>query len=344
MPSRERIGWVPTVAFGGSLIALLLIATSSARAEEPKTIGSIDRFDPSFDKLVPHGAKIEVLGRGYKWSEGPIWVRNGEYLLFSDIPNNVIHRYRNGKIDLFLYPSGFTGKKPFTGREPGSNGLTLDAKGRLVICCHGDRCIVRIEKDGSRTVLVDRYQGKRLNSPNDLTYHSNGDLYFTDPPYGLSSPAKQELDFCGVYRLGTDGRLTLLTKEMTRPNGIGFSPDEKTLYVAQSDGKAKLWKAFSVKQDGTLGEARVFCDSTKWKPPLAGPGYPDGLKVDVHGNLWATGPGGVLVFSSKGKLLGRVNTGCPTANCAFGEDGSTLFITAGRYLCRLRTTTRGTRF
>jgi len=323
------------------MIALItLVSTPLAAEEKPKTVGSIERLHPQFDKLVPKGAKMEMLGTGYKWTEGPVWVAEGGYLLFSEIPSNRIYRFKGGKIALFMHPSGYTGKKPYSGREPGTNGLAIDSQGRLVMCCHGDHCVARIEKDGRRTILVNSYQGKRLNSPNDLAFHKNGDLYFTDPPYGLPKEPVRELDFCGVYRLAKDGKLTLLTKEMLRPNGIAFAPDFKTLYVAQSHGKAAIWNAFPVKEDGTLGPPRVFFDATKWIGKR--PGAPDGLKVDIHGNLWATGPGGVLVFSPAGKLLGRLITGVPTANCAFGEDGSTLFITAQKSLLRIRTTTKGT--
>jgi gluconolactonase len=319
---------------------------SMAHAAKPATIGKIERLDPAFDKLVPADAKIEVLADGFEWSEGPVWVKEGGYLLFCDIPNNVIHKWApNAGISVYLEKSGYTGEAPFTGPEPGSNGLALDAQGRLVTCCHGDRVVRRIEKDGKRTVLADKYMGKRLNSPNDLDYHANGDLYFTDPPYGLpkryDDPAR-ELDWCGVYRLSPDGKLTLLTKEMTRPNGIAFSPDQKTLYVANSDPELAIWKTFPVKEDGTLGAGKVFYDATKWVPDR--PGLPDGLKVDQNGNVWATGPGGVLVFSPEGKLLGRLDTGEKTANCAFGDDGSTLYITADMYLCKVKTLAKGRGF
>jgi gluconolactonase len=324
------------------LVLMSVCAASAGRpgtAEDaPKVVGEIERIDPEFDKLVPPKAKMDVLSSGHEWTEGPVWVSGQSSLLFSDIPRNSIYRIKCGKVDVFMHPSGYTGQPTFTGKEPGTNGLALDAEGRLVMCCHGDRCVARIEKDGARTVLADRYDGKRFNSPNDLAYHKNGDLYFTDPPYGLPDRSAQELDFCGIYRLSQDGKVTLLYDKMTRPNGIAFSPDCKTLYVAQSDPKAAIWNAFPVKSDGTLGQPKLLFDATKWV--ASRPGLPDGLKVDVHGNLWATGPGGVLVLTPQGKYLGRLNTGERTANCAFGEDGSTLFICADMYLLRVRLTTK----
>jgi gluconolactonase len=326
------------------LLAFPAFLMAQEKSALPKTIGKIERFDAAFDKLVPAGATIDVLGGGFDWSEGPVWVKDGEYLLFSDIPPNRIHKWKAGEgVTLFKEKIGYSGKEAFTGTEPGTNGLTLDSQGRLVMCCHGDRMIKRMDAAGNLSILAEKYEGKRFNSPNDLVYHSNGDLYFTDPPYGLpkreNDPAR-ELDCFGVYRLGKDGKITQLTKEMTRPNGIAFSPDEKTLYVAQSDPAAAIWKAFPVKADGTLGDSRVLFDATAWvKEGL--PGLPDGLKVDVQGNLWATGPGGVSVFSPAGKLLGRLNTGEKTANCAFGEDGTTLFITADMYLCKVKTLVKG---
>ncbi|MHB8969485.1 MAG: SMP-30/gluconolactonase/LRE family protein [Pirellulaceae bacterium] len=314
-----------------------------ARGEEPRTIGSIERLDASFDQLVPPDARLEVLADGFEWSEGPVWLASAKTLLFSDIPRNQIVAWNAEQgIRVFRESAGYTGKEKFSGAEPGTNGLTLDAQGRLVMCCHGDRLIRRLESDGTVTTLADRYQGKRFHSPNDLVYRATGDLYFTDPPYGLPGGLEgphAELAWCGVYRLAPDGAVTLLTKSMTRPNGVGFSPDGKTLYVAQSDPKAALWMAFPVRDDGTLEEGRVFYDATRWVGER--PGLPDGLAVDTMGNVWATGPGGVLVFSPAGKLLGRLNTGQATANCTFGEDGKTLFITADMYLCRVRTNVTG---
>jgi gluconolactonase len=346
---REREGDVMRYAWYLWKVALAVVCGWSVfmgleiRAEEPKTIGSIERLDPSFNQLVSPDARLEVLADGFEWSEGPVWLAASRTLLFSDIPRNHIVAWNAEQgVRVFRESVGYTGQEKFSGTEPGTNGLALDAQGRLVMCCHGDRLIRRLESDGMLTTLADKYQGKRFNSPNDLVYRANGDLYFTDPPYGLPGGLEgpqAELSWCGVYRLAPDGAVTLLTKSMTRPNGIGFSPDGKTLYVAQSDPKAAVWLAFPVRDDGTLGESRVFFDATRWVPER--PGLPDGLAVDTLGNVWATGPGGVLVFSPAGKLLGRLNTEQATANCAFGEDGKTLFITADMYLCRVRTKVTG---
>jgi len=328
--------------------SLSLFAGKSLPAAEKAypTLGAIERVGPKFDELIPRNAVLQKLAEGFRWSEGPIWVRNGDYLLFSDIPNNAVMKWSPSQgLRLFLRPSGYTGAQP-RGGEPGSNGLLLDRAGRLVLCQHGDRRVARVEKDGRWTTLADRYQGKRLNSPNDAVFKSNGDLYFTDPPYGLEGEAQKrigELGFCGVYRIATDGTLTLLTDQLTRPNGIAFSPDEKTLYVAQSDPNRLVWMAFDVQPDGAIANGRVFFDASPWaRQGLQG--APDGLKVDKAGNLFATGPGGVNVFSPQGEFLGRINTGQPTANCAFGDDGSTLYITANMYLCRIRTNTKGLGF
>jgi gluconolactonase len=340
---------VKRIAILSAALAALALMTTTTQGETPKTIGSIERLDPAFDKLVPEGAAIEVLGSGFDWTEGVCWVKDGGFLIFSDIPPNKIMKWdpKSG-ISLFMEKVGYTGKEPFVSEtpEPGTNGLMLDPKGRIVACCHGDRVIKRIEKDGKLTVIADKYDGKRFNSPNDCVYKSSGDLYFTDPPYGLPKREKdptRELDWFGVYRLGTDGEVTLLTKEMTRPNGIGFSPDEKTLYVAQSDPEAAIWKAFPVNADGTLGKSRVLFDATKWAKE-GRPGLPDGMAIDKQGHIWATGPGGVYCFTPEGKPLGRLNTGERTANCKFGDDGKTLFIAADAHVCRVKTNVTGTNY
>ncbi len=335
------------------LLATLLSATlqlascSSAPTETTlATNGQIVRLDPRFDQLVPREAKLEKLADGYNWVEGPVWNRKEGYLLFSDIPSNSVYRWQEGKgTSLFLKPSGYTGQDPFEGREPGSNGLAYDTEGRLVLCEHGDRRVARLEADGSKTTLADRYEGKRLNSPNDLVFKSNGDLYFTDPPYGLPKTfedPRRELDFCGVYRLSKDGLLTLLTKEIKAPNGIAFSPDEKTLYVASSDPNRAIWMAYEVKDDGTIANGRVFFDATPWVKGKKG--LPDGMKVDQDGNLFATGPGGLHVFAPDGRHLGSIEMSVPTANCAWGDDGSTLYLTADKAIYRIKLTTKGRGF
>jgi gluconolactonase len=305
-------------------------------------IGKIEREDPRFDRLVPSDAKIELLASGFDWAEGPVWVKAGGYLLFSDVPRNVVHKWHETEgLSVYMTPSGFTGVGNYS-REPGSNGLTFDAQGRLVLCEHGDRRVSRLEPGGGRRTLADEYQGRRLNSPNDVVVKSNGDVYFTDPPYGLpnlwDSPSR-ELDHCGVYRVSPGDRaVTLLSKDLNRPNGLAFSPDEKTLYVANSDKKA-IWMAYPVKDDGTLGPGRVFADVSAMMGKLKG--APDGMKVDREGNVWATGPGGVHVMAPDGTRLGRIDTGEPAANCAWGDDGSTLYITSDMNLVRIKTSTKG---
>ncbi|HMO36687.1 MAG TPA: SMP-30/gluconolactonase/LRE family protein [Gemmatales bacterium] len=328
-------------SLAGVSATLLSYTREPSSACEP--MGEIVRLDPRMDTLLGQDARLDKIAGGFDWAEGPVWQASENRLLFSDIPKNMVWQWSPDKgLSAFLKPSGYTGDKK-RGGEAGCNGLAFNPEGKLVLCQHGDRRIAMLEDDGrSFMTLADKYEGKRFNSPNDLAYHSGGDLYFTDPPYGLEKgpddPAR-ELDFCGVFRLGRDGKVTLLTKDLTRPNGIAFSPDEKTLYVANSDPKRAYWMAYPVKQDGTLGEGRIFLDVTKELPRMKG--LPDGLKVDVSGNLFATGPGGVWVVTAGAEVLGRIDPGCATANCGFGEDGSTLFLTADKSLCRVRTKTRG---
>ncbi len=319
--------------------AALLAPTSLRAATLPVTI---ERRDPRFDALVPRDAVLEILADGLTWVEGPLWVPSTGQVLFSDIPKNRVMRWKqNEGLGVFLEPSGYTGRAPFTGREPGSNGLALDAQGRLLLCQHGDRRIVRVERDGAWTTLAERYQGRRLNSPNDLIVRANGDIWFTDPPFGLprqfDDPAR-ELDFTGVFRLDGDGTLTLATRDVRAPNGLAFSPDGKTLYVSSVDAARPAWWAFDVRPDGTLGLPRLFHDAA----PLVknGPGLPDGLKVDRDGNVFASGPGGIYVFAPDGALLGSLLTGRPTSNLGWGEDGRTLFVTSDTALLRLRVSAR----
>jgi gluconolactonase len=314
---------------------------NAGAAESP--YATLESLDPRFDALIAPDTKIEKIADDLQWSEGPLWDAQRKTLLFSDIPRNVVMQWNADKgVSRFLESSGYTGAAPFTGREPGSNGLTFDPQGRLTLCQHGDRRVSRREADGTMVPLATQFEGKRLNSPNDLVFDAQGALYFTDPPYGLpgtfKDPAK-ELPFQGVYRVARDGKITLLTQELEAPNGLAFSPDYRTLYVANSQKEKPVWMAYPVKADGSLGAGRVFADSSKLF--REGDGVPDGLKVDVKGHVFATGPGGVLVYAPDGTLLGRVLTGVPTANVAWGEDGSTLFITANHRVLRLKTRTQG---
>jgi gluconolactonase len=326
------------------------LTMTDQKGEFPKPPG-IERLDPALDRLVAADAVIEVLAGGYDWTEGPVWVKDGGYVLFSDIPPNQIHRWKEGEgAKLYLTPSGYTGSET-RGGEVGSNGLILDREGRLLLAQHGDRRIARMEAPLSSpqpkfTTLADRYDGKRFNSPNDLVLHSGGAIYFTDPAYGMEKQwddPKREIPFAGVYRRATDGSVTLLTRDMTRPNGLAFSPDERRLYIAQSDQAAAIWRVFDVKADGTIDNSRVLFDATAMGKRRRG--LPDGLKIDAEGNLFATGPGGVLVFSPDGKHLGTIQTGQATSNCAFGgADGRTLYMTADDYLMRVALKTKGLGF
>jgi gluconolactonase len=331
------------------VVWLMALAAPGADAQDPKNaagvksiIGTVERLDPRFDALVPKEAQLEKIADGFIWTEGAVWFKPGKCLLFSDIPNNVVIKWQAGQgTSEFLKPSGYTGETPRGGKagdEPGSNGLSVDSQGRLHMCEHGDRRVTRIEKDGKKTVLADRYQGKRLNSPNDLAIHPSGDIYFTDPPYGLAKGAKRELDFTGVYRISAkDGTLSLIAKNLS-PNGIALSPDAKKLYVTNG-GK---WMVFPVHEDGTTGEGKVFVDPAQWKAPKVKGGGVDGLKCDSQGNIWATGPGGVCVIAPDGTLLGRFLTGDRTANLCFGgDDGQTLFVCVNHRIGMVRVSAKG---
>lgn len=327
-----------------AVTASRLIANTDVPSGYP-SIGKINKFDQRLDALIDEGAAIEVIASGFVWTEGPAWNKEGDFLVFSDIPRNVVLKWSPTEgLSEFLRPAGYTGLVDY-GREPGSNGLLFDSQGRLTLCEHGDRRIAVVTREGGKRTLADNYQGKRFNSPNDLVYHSNGNLYFTDPIYGLpnrAEDARRELDFCGVYLLRPNGEVVLLTKEFERPNGIALSPDERTLYVAQSDNEAPVWRSFPVGADGTLGESALFFNAKPFKKD--GVGNPDGMTVDQQGNLWATGPAGVYVFSPEGDLLGRLEMGEHASNCAWGDDGSTLYMTVDMYLCRVRTKSVGVGF
>ncbi|MCL4139111.1 UNVERIFIED_CONTAM: hypothetical protein GTU68_062493, partial [Idotea baltica] len=321
----------PATKSSGETASTTKSPETTSTSEYP-TIGSIEQWDVNLWEILPEGAQIEILAEGFDWTEGPVWIAEEEMLLFSDIPPNAIYKWKEGEEkSVFLTPSGYTGKEK-RGGEVGSNGLLLDPSGQLVLCQHGDRRMARLNASWDKPApnfetLADKYDGKRFNSPNDATYHSSGDLYFTDPPYGLEKktedPAK-EIPFQGVYRLDTEGTVHLLTDELTRPNGIAFSPDEKYLYVAVSDPVGAVWMVYNVEADGNISNGRVMYDATE-KVGSENKGLPDGMKVDNKGNIFATGPGGVYVFNADGFPLGLIRTTQATSNCAFGNDGKYLY-------------------
>ena len=333
------------------ILAAFLAMGAQARAQN---FGEVVQLDPAADAIIPADARVEKLAGGFGFLEGPVWIhaKGQGYLLFSDIPANVIRKWdpKNG-VSVFLEKSGFTGTdaSDVGGQSNngfgmvtliGSNGITLDRQGRIVFCQHGDRQISRLEKNGKRTVLVSRYEGKRLNSPNDLVYKSDGTLYFTDPPAGLrlqDKDPKRELPFNGVYRLAK-GKLTLLSKDFTRPNGIALSPDEKYLYV--NDTTKKIIMRFALQPDGGIANGEIITDMNSDTRP----GVPDGMKVDQKGNIYCTGPGGFWIMSPEGKHLATVNMKELPANLAWGDaDGKTLYLTARTGLYRIRLNIPGVR-
>ena len=318
----------------------------------------IQRLDPALDKLVPKEAKLERVVTGFnKWTEGPVWTHAGT-LLFAEIPANRIRLWKPGAKDaeVFLEPSGYTGSAPYGGPEPGSNGMTLDADGRVSVAGHARRNVWRMESldpHGTITVLADSYQGKKLNSPNDLVYRSDGSLYFTDPPYGLPTQGDddplKDLKVNGVYRLvgarqhkagapPENDELQLVISDLPRPNGIAFSPDEKTLYIADS-GK-KVWMRYTVHPDGSVSDGKLLLDANTDKTP----GGPDGIRVDKKGNIYGSGPGGVWIISPEGKHLGTIKIPEVVSNVAWGDkDGKTLYITASTSLYRIKLSAQGVR-
>jgi gluconolactonase len=294
------------------------------------------RYDPAIDTIVPPNPKIFKLAEGFTFTEGPVWVRDGGYLLFSDPNENRIYKYQqDGRLTVFREKSGYAGADIAEYGQPGSNGLTVDREGRLTINEHGNRRVTRLEKNGKLTVLADRYEGKRLNSPNDLVYRSDGTLYFTDPPFGLPKfydDPRKELPFSGVFSL-RNGHLRLVASDLKGPNGIAFSPDEKYLYIGNWDPEKKVVMRYEVNADGTLAHGKVFYDMTGAK----GEDAIDGIKVDRKGNLYVSGPGGIWVISPEGKHLGTIIAPMHPHNMAWGdEDGKSLYMTAQRGLYRMR--------
>lgn len=331
-------------------ISAVLLFCHSLSAQDSvnfPTLGEIRQHHPSLAGLLDKNTPVQVITSGFTWSEGPAWNKAGQFLVFSEIPSNTVMKWVEGKgVGKWFSPSGYTGVTDY-GAEPGSNGLMFDPEGRLVSCEHGDRRISVMTKNGGKLTLADHYQGKRFNSPNDIVLASNGNYYFTDPPYGLPerfADPRREMDYCGVFLLRPSGEVVLLTQSIERPNGIGLSPDEKTLYVAQSHPEQPTLTRFSVKPDGTVGKGNLFYDASRHQGPGV-KGVPDGLAVDTQGNVWASGPGGILVLNPEGELLGHILTGEATSNCTFGgADGSQLFITADTYVLRIQTKTKGLGF
>lgn len=333
-----------------SLSMLLAMACNSSDSNSEKsppemkyqTTGSIERLDSRMDGLILKDAKIEVLATGFEWSEGPLWLEEQQVLIFSDVPENKIYRWsEEDSLSIFLDPSGYFGERTDK-REPGSNGLALDNEGNLLLCQHGLRQLGRLKTllanpKPEYEVLASAWEGKKFNSPNDLVVLSNGAIYFTDPPYGLDEWDEKELDFQGVYRMKGD-ELSLQIDSLNRPNGIAMSPDEKILYVAQSDSKAARYYAYDLDETGEVKSGRVLLDVTNLISDDRR-GLPDGLKVHSSGVIFATGPGGVLVISKEGEFLGTILTGEATANCAFDTDEDYLYMTADGFLMRAKLAT-----
>ncbi len=323
----------------GKKILFLLLVSFCGKAQE--FVGQIERNDPELDKIIKGNPIPEIITKGYKWTEGPVW-SNG-MLLFSDVPNNVIYKWTDkGGAEVYLKPSGFTGKSSES-REPGSNGLLVNSSGQLMLCQHGDRQIAImdspfLEPKAVFKPLAQNFGGKRFNSPNDLDISKDGEVYFTDPPYGLpkqddTDPSK-ELAFNGVFKIKTDGKVVLLVDSLTRPNGIALFPDQKRLLVANSDFRRPHWYVYDVKGD-LLENGRIFYSALNDSGKRL-PGLPDGLKIDKLGNVYASGPGGIFIFNSMGKLLGKIVLPEPASNCALSDDEKTLFITNNKQVLRLK--------
>jgi gluconolactonase len=327
------------------LLLAFAVSPSAAHADAlPRAIGTVKSEAPAFLRLVPTTAKIHVIADGFTWAEGPVWIANGGYLLLSDVPKNRMYRWAPGShaASIFLEPSGGTETKGF--REPGSNGLKPGGRGRLLVADSGNRAIVLLDlRTKAKRLIAQRFDGKRLNSPNDLVVGPDGAIWFTDPPYGLEgiedSPLKEQ-SANRVYRLGPDGKVTAIESQLHFPNGIAFSPDGGTLYVSNSDPNNAIILAWDVSSAGKLSRRRVFADMTALAKDA--PGLPDGMTVDERGNLWATGPGGIHVLAPDGRELGLISTGVAISNCVFGgPDGRTLFMTSTHALAALRTNVRG---
>lgn len=315
---------------------------ASCKSKEEKTIGSIELIDAELKSVVNENAKIEIIAEGYEWSEGPVWVEQFKMLLFSDVPKNTIYKWTEEHgAEVYLTPSGFTGTNSLS-KEPGSNGLVLNKEGKLVLCQHGDRRVALmdapLDKPAANFITIaDAHDGKRFSSPNDAAFRSNGDLYVTDPPYGLpnqDTDSTKETTYNGVYRVASTGYTTLLVDSLTRPNGIAFLPDHNTVIVANSDPEKAIWYAFDITENDSLVNARIFHDATA--EAKTEKGLPDGFKVDKQGTVFASGPGGVWIFNKEGKVLGKIKLPEATSNCALSSDEKTLYITMDMNVLRVK--------
>lgn len=326
------------------LLAFLLLPAIAAGALEPQAtsptqIGRVVVLDAAMRELVAPDARIDRIAEGFTWAEGPTWLPSSSTLLFTDVPQNTLYSWnaREG-LKVFLKPSGYDGPDDGTLREAGANGLLTEADGQVLLADSGNRALSRLDPTRKqKTVLAARYEGKRFNSPNDIAKRADGRIYFTDPPYGLAGMDKsplRELPIAGVYRLDPDGSVHLVDDSLRFPNGVALSPDDRTLYVSNSDDQRPIWMAYTLDDRGEVISKRVFADASTWVGKDA-PGLPDGMAVAYSGHLFATGPGGVLVFDAQGKRLGRIETGGPVANVAFGDDGHTLYLTSEHLLARV---------
>ena len=320
------------------ILKLILILLNLAIISQDKFIGSVERLSAEIDNLIEKSAKIEILADGFEWSEGPVWSSQLNSVLFSDVPENVIYSWNEDKgLGTFTRPIGYSGKVPNL-KKAGTNGLTIDADGNLIICMHGDRKITRLEKlnINRKVTLVNSFDGNLLNSPNDLVYDSKGNLYFTDPPYGLlegDNDKLKEIEFNGVYKVSPNGDIEVLVKNLTRPNGISISNDEKILYVANSDKNNPVIMQYDLSEEGAKNPSIFFDGRELTKKDI---GLFDGLKVHPTGNVFATGPGGVLVIKENGEHIGTIRTEVRTANCAFDENFQYLYMTSDMFLTRIK--------
>jgi gluconolactonase len=336
-----------------ALLAVMGTACAATPASTNKAItvvenGRIDRWDPAMDAIVPRDWKIEKLADGFGWAEGPVWIKSGGYLLFTDVPGNKMWKWsEKGGLEKFLDPSGAASFDPAIWREAGANGLAVFDARSILLADTGNRGIQRLDlATKKKTPVAMSFEGKKFSSPNDVTRMTNGVLFFTDPPYGFKKfdeAPEKEIPFNGVFRMGTDGKVTAIEKDLTRPNGVALSPDESVLYVAQSEGSKAIINAYSLDQNGNVTGKKLFHDTTDLAKPDA-PGAPDGLTVAADGTVFATGPGGVLVLSQDGRRLGRIWDGKQTANCKFGDDGRTLYMTSHDMLARIRLNIKGAGF